>query len=826
MFRRHAGCLQPRSARDRVRHALRRFSSAAGAGARGAGALLAFRPHLHRREFHRQGGRAARCRGAGAGHRGARYQPARAEDSGRRRELRFRRGRRILRRRHASALVAWLPDVFLRHEGIVAAGRVHVSRRPRAHGHLRPFHGRARRADHRAQEPGLLQVGVGLCPDLLGNALPLGRESADGISRSRSCPLAGLRRHRPDREPRVERARAPGRSGHRRPVSAEPAQAGAAKGGLQASRRLSGSSAAGGLRPQLLFHRQLHRRSPSIPRAQPGAIMKKVLTALLCSWCGFGSAQTAEELLNDGKNTENVTTFGMGYDLKMYSPLRQINKSNVRRLVPIWSFSLANDMGEHSQPTIYNGVMYVVNGNWTFAIDVATGRQIWRTPVQYERAALRVGNAGAIMRGPATIYNGKLFRQTVDAHVVALDMKTGKEIWKEKFADFKEGYIGVIAPIVVNGVLISGMAGGDRTTRGFLDGYDPETGKRLWRTYTIPAPGEKGSETWPNKELSDAWKYGGAATWQAGSYDPQLDLYYIGTGNAEPYNPAYRKGMDSLYCASILAIRPKTGEMVWYYQSVPNDSFDFDASAESVLAELVVDGEMRKVLINAHKNGFLYVLDRTNGKLIAANPFVKQNWAKHIDLKTGRPVLTDLLDRAIEGESVALFPARGTNASLIAFNPKTGLVYLNSWNQARVMKYVDFKFQLGAGSTGIETSFDTPKGEPMGYHAAIEPLTGKVKWQVPLMDLPSSAGMLATDGGLLFTGLLTGEVVALDQDNGKRLWQFKTGSSIVAPPITYTHKGRQYVSVLSGIGGSVPTRTAGKEVPAGGSVWTFALMHE
>src|SRR5256712_1648510 len=540
MLRRHAGCLQPRSARDRVRHALRRFSSAAGAGARGAGALLAFRPHLHRREFHRQGGRAARCRGPGAGYRRARYQPARAEDSGRRRELRFRPGRRILRRRHASALVAWLPDVFLRDEGIIPAGRISICRRPRAHRHLRPFHGRARRAHHRAQEPGLLQVGVGLCPDLLGDALPLGRKSADGISRSRSGPQAGLRRDRPDREPRVERACASGRPGHRRPVSAEPAQARAARGGLQASGRAPGSSPASGLRPQLLFHRQLHRGPPTIPRAQSvnaELIMKKVLTALLCSWCGFGSAQTAEELLNDGKNAENVTTFGMGYDLKMYSPLKQINKSNVRRLVPIWSFSLANDMGEHSQPTIYNGVMYLVNGNWTFAIDVATGRQIWRTPVQYERAALRVGNAGAIMRGPATIYNGKLFRQTVDAHVVALDMKTGKEIWKEKFADFKEGYIGVIAPIIVNGVLISGMAGGDRTTRGFLDGYDPETGKRLWRTYTIPAPGEKGSETWPNKELSDAWKYGGAATWQASSYEPPPGLSYIRTGHGRTYNP-------------------------------------------------------------------------------------------------------------------------------------------------------------------------------------------------------------------------------------------------------------------------------------------------
>jgi alcohol dehydrogenase (cytochrome c) len=516
----------------------------------------------------------------------------------------------------------------------------------------------------------------------------------------------------------------------------------------------------------------------------------------------------------------------MGYDLKMYSPLKQIDRSNAKRLVPVWSFSLANDMGEHSQPTVYNGVMYVVNGNWTFAIDVATGRQIWRTPVQYERAVLRVGSAGAIMRGPATIYNGKLFRQTVDAHVLALDMKTGKELWKTKFAEYKEGYIGVVAPVIVNGVLISGMAGGDRTTRGFLDGYDPDTGKRLWRTYTIPAPGEKGSETWPNRELPDAWKYGGAATWQVGSYDPQLDLYFIGTGNAEPYNPAYRKSMDSLYCASILAIRPKTGEMVWHYQTVPNDSFDFDATAESLIADLRVDGQVRKVLINAHKNGFLYVIDRTNGKPIAANPFVKVNWASRIDLKTGRPVLTDILERAMEGETVNVFPSRGTNASLIAFNPKTGLVYLNSWNYPRFMKYVDFKFQLGTGSTGIESTMETPKGEPAGYHMAIEPLTGKVVWQVPLMDMAASAGVLATDGGVLFTGLLTGEVVALDQDTGKTLWQFKTGSSIVAPPITYTHKGRQYVSVLSGLGGSVPNRVAAKSVPPGGSVWTFALMPE
>jgi alcohol dehydrogenase (cytochrome c) len=552
--------------------------------------------------------------------------------------------------------------------------------------------------------------------------------------------------------------------------------------------------------------------------------MKKILAALLCSCCGLASAQTAEELLSDGKNPENVTTFGMGYDLKMYSPLKEINKSNVRRLVPVWNFSLSNDVGEHSQPTIYNGVMYVVNGNWTFAIDIATGRQIWRTPVQYERGALRVATSGALMRGPATIYQGKLFRQTVDAHVLALDMKTGKEIWKQKYAEWKEGYKGVIAPMIANGVLISGMGGGDSTTRGFVDGYDPETGKQLWRRWTIPAPGEPGSETWPNQAKPDAWKYGGGATWQSASYDPQLDLLYIGTGNAEPYNPTFRDGQDCLYTASILALRPKTGELVWYYQTVPNDSYDFDATAESLLADLKVDGKDRKVLITAHKNGFLYVLDRTNGKLIAANPYVKVNWATHIDLKTGRPVLTDLLERAMKGETVNVFPSRGTNATLIAFNPNKNLVYVNSWNFPRLMKYVDFKFVLGTGSTGIESTMATPPGEAPGYHMAIEPLTGKVVWQVPLNEFASSAGMLATEGGLLFTGLLTGEFIALDQDSGKTLWKFKTGSSVNAPPITYTHKGRQYVTVLSGRGGSVASRLVTDSVPAGGSVWTFALM--
>jgi alcohol dehydrogenase (cytochrome c) len=554
--------------------------------------------------------------------------------------------------------------------------------------------------------------------------------------------------------------------------------------------------------------------------------MKKGLAAWVMCLVGAAAwAQSADELHNN-RNTDNVLSFGMSPDLKMWSPLRQINKSNVKRLVPVWHFSTANNNGELSQPTVYNGVMYVVNAEWTFAIDVATGRQIWSTPVNYDRGALRVASTGAIMRGAATIYDGKLFRQTLDAHVVALDMKTGKEVWKTKFCEtYAEGCRGVIAPQVFNGVLVSGMSGGDSTTRGFVDGYDPNTGQRLWRTWTIPAPGEKGSETWPHKTWPDAWKYGGGATWQSSSYDAELDLLYIGTGNAQPYNPKYRDGMDSLCTTCVLALKPKTGEVAWFYQTIPNDVFDFDANAEWMIADLRIDGKMRKVLISAHKGGFLYVLDRTNGQLIAANPYVRVNWASHIDLKTGRPVMTDLIDRALKGDMVDVFPSRGTNATLIAFNPKTSLVYANTWNLARVMKYVDVKHIPGGNTTGIQSTAMTPKGEPVGHHRAIEPLTGKVVWETPLTEVPSSAGMLATDGGLLFTGLLTGEMIALDMDSGKRLWQFQTGSSINAPPITFTHKGVQYISVQSGKGGASASRY-NRNVPAGGSVWTFAIMKD
>jgi alcohol dehydrogenase (cytochrome c) len=553
--------------------------------------------------------------------------------------------------------------------------------------------------------------------------------------------------------------------------------------------------------------------------------MKK--TWLMAVFVVMGSAagltQTTDELVNDGRNSDNVVTQSMGFSRQSYSPLKQINRSNIKKLVPIWSSSLMNDSGELAAPTVYNGVMYVINGKWTFAIDVETGRQIWRTPVEVDPDMKR---ADPITRGAATIYGGKLFRVTIDNNIVALDMKTGKQIWKQKFADWHEGYYATSAPIVANGVVISGMAGGESTTRGFLDGWDPETGKKLWRRYTIPAPGEPGSETWPKN--SDAWKVGGGPTWRSGSYDPQLNLVYWGVGNAEPYDPRPREAMDSLYTSSVLAIRPETGEIVCHYQYTPNDVYDVDGADEHVLAELQVNGQPRKVMIQPNKNGFLYVLDRTNCKLIAAHPFVKVNWATHIDMATGRPVLSDVYKRFLAGEEVEIWPSRGNNAVPIAFNPNTGLVYSTTWNLPRIQKLAPPQpTVIGGSTTGVVSRLPaTRPGDILGFFTAINPLTGEKKWEIPLTDLPSSAGMLATGGGLVFTGKLSGEFVALDERDGKTLWQFKTSSSVNSTAITYTHKGRQYVTVASGLGGGLASRYASGKVPTGGSVWTFALLTE
>ena len=550
--------------------------------------------------------------------------------------------------------------------------------------------------------------------------------------------------------------------------------------------------------------------------------------ALLAVSCAPVFAQTQEELTRDGNggSTDNVLTYGMGYHQNRYSKLKEINKQTVKRLVPIWNVSLGSNYGEQGQPFVYNGVMYVTNADNTVAIDIESGKQLWRTPVEWDPATPRVVCCGVSNKGPA-IYNGKLFRGTLDAFVVALDQKTGKEIWKQKAADWKEGFTITGAPLVANGVLITGMSGAEFGTRLWLDGWDPDTGKHLWRQFTIPGPGEKGHDTWPP---GDAYLRGGGSTWITGSYDPALDLVYWGTGNAGPWNPQTRPG-DNLYTASVLAFRPRTGEIVWHYQFAPNEMYDWDANWEMILGEVAVDGAKRKVVMQMNRNGFLYVLDRVNGKLLSAKPFEKVNWATHVDMATGRPVESEVSKKVRAGETVEVWPSPwgAKNWPHAAFNPETGLLYANTMHIAHSYRFVPVEYKPGQRYMGIENKrAPHPAGEPVGHVEAIDPLSAVPKWRVPIFDIPNYSAMLASAGGLLFTGKQTGEFLALDIDTGKTLWQFQTGSGLNAQPITFTHKGRQYVVVQSGLGGVNQARMAAelRNVPRGGSVWAFALMDQ
>ena len=550
-----------------------------------------------------------------------------------------------------------------------------------------------------------------------------------------------------------------------------------------------------------------------------------ISAALLFALGGAASAQTLDDLRNDGKNTDNILTYGMGYSQNRFSPLKQIDKTNVKRLVPVWSLSLDNQWGEQAQPIVYNGVMYVTDARSTVAIDVATGKQIWKTPVEWLPETPRVVCCGVSNKG-AAIYNGKVFRTTLDAFVVALDAKTGKEVWKQKVAEWRDGFSMTVAPLVANGVLVTGISGAEFGIRGFIDGWNPETGEHLWRRFTIPARGERGNDTWPQD--SNAWEIGGGSTWITGSYDPELDLMYWGTGNPAPWASQGRPG-DNLYTSSVLAMRPKTGEIVWHYQFTPNDAYDYDACWELIIADLKIGGNQRKVVMQLNRNGFVYVIDRTNGGLISAKPYEKVNWASHVDQETGRPVETDVARKLRAGEQVEHWPStRGAkNWPHAAFNPETGLLYANTNHEGRLYKHLPIgPFVKGERYQFIENLAKPSEGEPIGHVDAIDPLTGQQKWRVPLTDFQNWSAMLATGSGLLFTGRETGEFVALDADTGKTLWQFQTSSGINAQPVTFTQNGRQYVTVLSGVGGLYwnIARQALKNVPQGGSVWTFALM--
>ena len=535
-------------------------------------------------------------------------------------------------------------------------------------------------------------------------------------------------------------------------------------------------------------------------------------------------AQTADELLNAGKTTDGVLTYGQGYDLNRYSTLDQVNTKTVKKLVPKWSYSLADDQGQESQPIVYKGVMYLTTHKATMAIDTRTGRQLWKTGIDYPSEVQRIACCGITNRGVA-LYEGKVFRTTLDAHVVAYDAATGKELWNEEAIPYHDGYTMTVAPIVADGVLILGVSGGEYGTRGFIEGRDPNTGKQVWRRYTTAAPDEPGGDTWPG----DTHKRGGAPAWLTGSYDPELGLVYWGTGNGGPWNAALRKG-DNLYICSMLALKPKTGELVWHYQFTPNDPFDYDGVNEPVLTTLKVDGKDRKVLMQANRNGFFYVLDRTNGEFIRGNQFIDhQNWADGLEPKTGRPIRSALTKKVLEtGEEAEIWPSAlgGKNWAPMAYSPKTGLAYVNSQNFGMMYKLAEADWRRGVMWVEADASPVLPKDvNTTGIFRAIDPLTGKSKWKIN-QGAPHNGGVLATAGDLVFTGLQTGEFQAFDARDGKKLWSYQTGSGVEAPPVTWSQDGKQMIAVVSGFGAVMTLWVPHPDlanVPKGGSVTVFAL---
>ncbi|MCK1386682.1 methanol/ethanol family PQQ-dependent dehydrogenase [Bradyrhizobium sp. 21] len=541
---------------------------------------------------------------------------------------------------------------------------------------------------------------------------------------------------------------------------------------------------------------------------------------MLASNCA--NAQTSEQLVKGATDTSNVLNYGMGYNLQRFSTLNQINKDSVKNLVPVWNYSFNDDRSEESQPLVYQGVIYVTSHNATMAVDAKTGKQIWKSKIEYPAETPRIVCCGIINRG-AALYDGKVIRTTLDANVIALDAKDGKELWRQKAADIKEGYSMTVAPLVADGVVITGISGAEFGTRGFIDGWDPATGKHLWRTHSIPSPDEPGGDTWKG----DTWKLGGGSTWITGSYDPELNTVYWGIGNPGPFNSAVRPG-DNLYTCSVLAMDPKTGKIKWHYQFSPNNPFDYDSVAEMVLADMNVEGKPTKVLMDANRNGFFYVLDRTNGKLLAANPYVKVNWATGIDMKTGKPMETDVSKEAREGKKVTVYPSilGGKNWEPMSFNPQTGLAYANTLAFGGRYKTEPVTFKQGEWYLGMDLTDLWEWGDgPRGHLKAIDPMTGKSKWEAP-SDIPRFSGVLSTAGGVVFSGALTGEFEAFDADTGKKLWQFQTGSGIEGQPVTWQQDGVQYVAVTSGYGG-VYSLFSGDErlakVPPGGSLWVFAV---
>ena len=496
------------------------------------------------------------------------------------------------------------------------------------------------------------------------------------------------------------------------------------------------------------------------------------------------------DLLAGFTDPETWLMYSGDYTGQRHSPLKQITPENVRNLVPRWTFqtdTTARGRGFESSPLVVDGVMYVTGPNgFAWALDPRTGRPFWR----YRRDLpndLTYGASAPVNRGFAAL-GDRLFMTTLDAHLVSLDMKTGSVLWDVELANYKLGYSATVAPLIANGTLIVGISGSDYPVRGFLDAYNPADGTRAWRLYTVPGPGEPGSETWPDSPVT--LERGGGGTWVTGSYDPDTNTLFWGTGNPNPdYYGEDRKG-SNLYTCSLIAVDAATGKIKWHYQFTPHDTHDWDSNHVPVLADVEFAGERRKVVMVANRNGFFYVIDRTSGKVLRGTPYTNSSWARELG-PDGHPlVLNDGSKGCIPDNWGA------TNFMPPSYDPERRLFFVTA--RETCASYVPEKQPIAPGRFSMGGTVRRDLDKAYGAMRAIDIGTGAVKWEFKYAT-PSFSGVLSTASGVVFGGDNEGNFMAFDARTGANRWHYQTGSGLWgAAPITYMLDGRQYVVVGSG----------------------------
>jgi alcohol dehydrogenase (cytochrome c) len=498
---------------------------------------------------------------------------------------------------------------------------------------------------------------------------------------------------------------------------------------------------------------------------------------------------TYERIRNAAAEPHNWLTYWGDYAGRHFSALKQINTANVAQLQARWAVQMPGDTLLEATPLVVDGVMYTAGmPGEVFALDARSGLQIWK----YARKQKVVNpyESNRFNRGVAVLGN-RVFFGTLDAALIALDARTGQPLWEVQVADTMEGYSITSPPLAIKDKLIVGVAGGEYGIRGFVDAYDAKTGKRLWRFHTIPGPGEFGHETWKG----DSWKIGGSPTWLTGSYDPDLDLVYWTVGNPGPDMDAEIRKGDNLFSCSVVALDPNTGTRKWHYQFTPGDDHDWDANQDVILVDRVWQGRMRKLLIQANRNGFYYVLDRTNGKLLLAKPYVRQTWNIGFD-ENGRPKIAPNTNATPEGNVVYPSLVGGTNWQAPSYDPASNSLFLVFAESANRYVRDNTPYEPGKGYWGGRT-FPAGENNYAGIRA-FDAATGERKWEYKISQGSLAAGVMASAGGLVFAGTREGNLIALEANTGKLLWRVRTGGEVASAPISYAVDGKQFVALAAG----------------------------